>query len=451
MRLASSNTNWFKIEELLDFWFNLGLSRGSSLPFDSSLISKKDALVAGAIFKRGVKQIYDTHSQTIISLSTHVFEKEGRIQTPHFNFCSDIETLIEAFRDLLENAVFICDRNVLKLHPKIALELSKSRTPILPLNCQEKEKTLPTIISLLNAIPKNTEHLIAIGGGLCCDVAGFTGALAGTKIHYVPTTLLAIVDAGLGGKTGVNHARAGKNQIGCFAQIESLSVVNELISTQTTTLIRQGLAEILKHSFLFGSFELWYPQLVSLLHATSHAAVQKPEIISLIQDNLAFKNSIVLADPFEKDLRAMLNFGHTTAHLIEGISAIAPNSHHIHKPLISHGVSVAIGLLCFARAGLAHHVPSKFNFILEDLIAREDVNLPLFKLSDIHDFARNILLQDKKNTPNQHNHITCITPTYGCLSTIPDEEQKLKFKRSQSAEIQVDDLLDILQRVGLFL
>jgi 3-dehydroquinate synthase len=199
----------------------------------------------------------------------------------------------------------------------------------------EEHKTVATVdrlygMILRHGIDRGTP-VIALGGGVIGDTAGFVAAtiLRGVPFVQVPTTLLAMVDASVGGKTGVNHA-VGKNLVGAFHQ--PIAVFADPLSLKTLPAreLRGGLAECIKHDVIrdadgFTRLEREIGRATSL---------DMEYLTGLIAHNVAIKARVVEADPFERGERAHLNFGHTFGHAIENVS------HYEY----SHGESVALGM-----------------------------------------------------------------------------------------------------------
>jgi len=207
----------------------------------------------------------------------------------------------------------------------------------------EQHKNLDTISTIydkfLAAKIERTTPIIALGGGVVGDMTGFVAAtiLRGVPFVQVPTTLLAMVDASVGGKTGVDHA-IGKNLIGAFHQPISVLVDPETLKTLPERELRSGLAECIKHEVIrdadgFGKLEESIGQMLNL---------SMPHLTQLIAHNVAIKAKVVMADPFERGERAHLNFGHTFGHAIESVSKFS----------YSHGESIALGMVAASRAAL---------------------------------------------------------------------------------------------------
>ena len=204
----------------------------------------------------------------------------------------------------------------------------------------ESHKTLsdlaPVYDVLLSARIERSTPILALGGGVIGDMAGFVAAtiLRGVPFIQVPTTLLAMVDASVGGKTGINHS-VGKNLIGAFHQPMAVLIDPSVLKTLPGRELRGGLAECIKHDIIrdaegFARLERDIDRAIGL---------DLEYLTQLIAHNVAIKARIVEADPFEKGERAHLNFGHTFGHAIETMS----------RYQYSHGECVALGMTAAAR------------------------------------------------------------------------------------------------------
>jgi 3-dehydroquinate synthase len=196
--------------------------------------------------------------------------------------------------------------------------------------------------------------IVALGGGVVGDLAGFVAAtyLRGVPVIQVPTTLLAMVDAAIGGKTGVDTPR-GKNLVGAFHQPAAVVADPLTLSTLPAAHIRAGVAEVIKHGAISNSE---YFTQAALWAAAIHRAVQHDtaatndrfdwlglSTLDVIARSVRVKAEVVNADPFEKGRRAILNTGHTVAHALERETDYA----------LLHGEAVAIGLVSEAALGEA--------------------------------------------------------------------------------------------------
>lgn len=199
----------------------------------------------------------------------------------------------------------------------------------------ERNKNLATYGELLEACAEagldRESAIIAFGGGVVGDLAGFVAAtyLRGIAFYQLPTTLLAMVDASVGGKTGVNLA-AGKNLAGAFWQPKAVLADVEVLASLPEAVFREGAVELFKHGLLADA---------ELLAAMAHPEFRPggdPELLSaLIARSIQVKADIVAADERESGRRAHLNLGHTLAHALEAATDHA----------LSHGDAVAYGLL----------------------------------------------------------------------------------------------------------
>ena len=246
-----------------------------------------------------------------------------------------------------KKAAVITDSRVGPLHaPALRESLSAAGFEVIEatLPAGEGHKTLsdllPVYDRLLSARVDRGTLVFALGGGVVGDMAGFVAAtlLRGVPFVQVPTSLLAMVDASVGGKTGVNHA-VGKNLIGAFHQPAAVLIDPEVLRTLPDRELRGGLAECVKHDLIrdaegFTRLERDIGRALSL---------DVPYLSELVAHNVAIKARVVEADPFEKGERAHLNFGHTFGHAIESVSRYE----------YSHGESVALGMAAAAHLSVA--------------------------------------------------------------------------------------------------
>jgi 3-dehydroquinate synthase len=252
--------------------------------------------------------------------------------------------------DLLRNrsksnrAAVITDSHVGPLHLRAlnaSLEGAGFEVVAATLPAGEDHKTLagllPIYDTLLAARIERSTPLLALGGGLVGDMAGFVAAtlLRGVPFVQVPTSLLAMVDASVGGKTGVNHA-VGKNLIGAFHQPIAVFIDPTVLTTLPRRELVGGLAECIKHDVIRDADG--FARLEQNIHRA--LALDIDYLADLVAHNVAIKARVVEADPFENGDRAHLNFGHTFGHAIETVSNYS----------YSHGQSVALGMAAAAHA-----------------------------------------------------------------------------------------------------
>jgi len=180
----------------------------------------------------------------------------------------------------------------------------------------------------------------AVGGGVIGDLAGFVAAsyLRGVAFVQVPTSLLAMVDASIGGKTGVN-LRHGKNLVGAFWQPRAVIADVRALQTLPTANLREGVVELYKHALLSGAD--WRPERIESGEFSLPAIADAPAWIELLAAAVEVKAKVVAADPLERGVRAHLNLGHTLAHALEGVTGGS----------MRHGTAVAYGLVYAALIG----------------------------------------------------------------------------------------------------
>lgn len=208
------------------------------------------------------------------------------------------------------------------------------QTDLFTISAGEANKTRETKIQLENhLLEKNYARdtcLIALGGGVVTDITGFIAATycRGVPVIYLPTSLLSMVDASIGGKTGVNTPH-GKNMIGCFYQPHTVIMDTALLDSLPDNEWRNGMVEIIKHSVI--ADEKLFIELET--HADQ---IKKPDwITTLIHKSTLIKKSITEQDEQDHGIRQLLNFGHTIGHAIE----------FSENYTISHGEAVAIGMI----------------------------------------------------------------------------------------------------------
>ncbi|QOJ00762.1 MAG: 3-dehydroquinate synthase [Phycisphaeraceae bacterium] len=233
-------------------------------------------------------------------------------------------------------------------------------------HADERRKSIDALGLLLAAMTasrlERREPLVVIGGGLVGDLAGFAAASYRRGVPWVqcPTTLLAAVDASVGGKTAINIETAAglaKNMAGAFHQPSLVLADLDTLSTLPPRELRCGLAECLKHAMLGGLFD--EPGLLdwTLAHTDAFHALDRNALQELVARNVAIKARVVAGDEREEARddaggRALLNLGHTFAHAIETLPGVSPDDDPSHAPL-KHGEAVALGLVAAVHTASA--------------------------------------------------------------------------------------------------
>jgi 3-dehydroquinate synthase len=260
---------------------------------------------------------------------------------------NDVGRLIAERWPRARNAFVITDSNVGPLHSagiQSSLASSGLRTHIITVPSGEGSKSWDSagdvIGSMLDHGIQRNDIVVALGGGVVGDLAGFAAAvvLRGVGVIQIPTSLLAMVDSSVGGKTGVNHP-TGKNLIGAFYQPPLVCADPELLQTLPVRELTQGWAEVVKHAVIQPSTpDLYRSDLFPFLernHANL-AELREPALTYAIRRNIRLKASVVEADEREASLRAILNYGHTIGHAIE-----AAEYRYLHGEAISVGICAA--------------------------------------------------------------------------------------------------------------
>ncbi len=222
----------------------------------------------------------------------------------------------------------------------------------------EKGKDLRNALEIVDKLLEHDftrgDYLVAVGGGTVLDVAGFSASIfmRGLNLVNVPTTLLGMVDAGIGGKTGVNYGNA-KNMIGTFYQPSLILDDLSFLDTLPTEELRRGLAEVVKYALVLDK-ELY--DFLSLNHSSilnkEESALEKV-ISSSVRDKLA----VVAEDEREtKGVRIVLNFGHTIGHAIEAGSDFT----------VPHGLAISVGMVCEAK--IAEEMGYAEEGVVEDVL-----------------------------------------------------------------------------------
>lgn len=300
--------------------------------------------------------------------------------------CTDLPCLKKA-----EKAVIISDNNVYPLYGEtVANALKNAGLDVLSyvFPAGESSKSLSTYGAIVNYLAQNeitrSDILIALGGGVVGDITGFAAAtyLRGISFIQVPTTLLAMVDSSVGGKTAID-LDAGKNLVGAFYQPDMVLCDLDTLSTLPDSVFRDGCAEVIKYGVLYDD--------ALFSHLKNHLLSFDREYV--ISRCVELKRNVVMNDEFDTGLRQLLNLGHTIGHSIEKESGYQ----------IPHGSAVAIGMAVVTKAAASFGICDKSaSDAITAVISR-------FGLPTISPYCADALYQtalsDKKRTGNTLNLI----------------------------------------------
>ena len=256
------------------------------------------------------------------------------ITTPHKKYSVIVEP--NAFKKFTfpKDVIVVTDSIVRR---KYASLLKKHR--VVSFTAGEQSKHLTVVEKLSQQLVKlgaqRSTSIIAFGGGVVGDVAGFLAAIymRGIPVYQVPTSLLAMVDASVGGKTGVDLA-SGKNLLGAFHQPEAVIIDPQFLLKLPNDEFRNGMGEVVKHGVLDASLFTWLQR-----NADNINSRDIKTLTAMVGKNVKIKANIVQADERELGQRMLLNLGHTFAHAVEQLSGYS----------IPHGEAVAMGLMYAAH------------------------------------------------------------------------------------------------------
>lgn len=301
-----------------------------------------------------------------------------------------------------DKAVVITDENVFARHKK---KFKGWNTIVLkPGEKYKIQATVDGIIEqLIQAGADRSYTLIGVGGGVVTDITGYVAGIymRGIRFALVPTSLLAMVDASIGGKNGIDVG-AYKNMVGLIRQPEILLFDIEFLKTLPLVEWKNGFAEIIKHAAIKDA------RLYKLLQQHTLTQFKRdPKLLAkLIRTNVLIKTKVVLEDEFEKGDRKLLNFGHTLGHAIE------------NQYELSHGEAISIGM---TYAALLSAQIKKFRGA-EDLIALlKKYGLPTRATFDWKKVAK-VLVMDKKNSAAGMQYIVLEKLGRGVVEPIPVQE-----------------------------
>lgn len=366
--------------------FSKKLTRGDRWQLSHLNDAQKKAHEAAAkIFKRGVP-IEDNNTPSCISKAG-----EYQITTSESFHCS---RYLKDGSNICSETIFFMDSKVYQAHHDLH-EIPN----LIVFESSESQKNLDGLSKIMQAWDHRFEEAICIGGGILCDMVGFAAYLKEKPVTFVPSTLLAMVDACVGGKTGVNFPPYGKNQVGAFYFPKGVLICKKLLDSLDTREWICGWAEYIKHAFLGAEVEV-------NLTSQNNREISNKNLYQAIK----FKADIIQKDPEEHGIRSILNFGHTLAHGLEGLAQKRLGD---AEYAIKHGEAVGIGMafanflshklgflpkdsekLMLTELKQAHLIPNASSFLKMTGITPNESWISVWK--DLEFF----LLGDKKRTPS---------------------------------------------------
>jgi 3-dehydroquinate synthase len=259
---------------------------------------------------------------------------------------------------------------------------------IIEIEAGEENKNMYTCIDLWHTLidleADKKSILLNLGGGVITDIGGFVASTFKRGIDFIniPTTLLAMVDASVGGKTGVDLGNL-KNQIGVINEPKSVVILTKFLETLPSNQMRSGLAEMLKHGLIYD--KLYWDKLKNLNDLNTD------DLDILIKQSIEIKNKIVSQDLKENGIRKALNFGHTLGHAIESYFLESED-----KKQLLHGEAIAVGMILESHISYQSNLISKDDFAEIKYIITDIFEKIIFNESDIQNIM-NLLVFDKKN------------------------------------------------------
>ena len=297
-----------------------------------------------------------------------------------FDYINDVNHL---------DVLYLIDENVLRIYKN----LFSNHFKVISVVSGEKAKSLQNINKIIEKIialgGNKKTCIIGVGGGVTCDIAGFIASIfmRGVRLGFIPTTLLAITDASLGGKNGVNFNNV-KNVLGVINEPDFVFIDYSFLKTLPSQEFVNGFAEIIKHACissqkLFVDLEKNLDDYLQIIKYPEHADFNK--LNSLICDSIKIKLDIVCVDKNEGDIRKNLNYGHTFGHALES------------KFSISHGYAISLGMI------VSNMISNKLGYITNKDLLRISNLLASYHLPvDVSNYDKKDLMilvqKDKKSS-----------------------------------------------------
>lgn len=333
-------------------------------------------------------------------------------------FTNDVDAAIEQLCASVEydECYILCDENSHRWVLPCLSSPCLHKAKIITIPAGEENKNLATLTDVWLALSERgaTRHslLINIGGGVVTDLGGFAAATfkRGMACVNIPTTLLAAVDAAVGGKTGVNLGGL-KNEVGAFSEACAVIISTRFFSTLPHEELLSGYAEMIKHALIDGVEHCEELSDCGITQCDSEA------FLALLRRSVGVKSCIVEQDPHEECLRKVLNLGHTVAHAIES-HAIA------RRNIVPHGYAVAWGLVCALI--LSHRLLDFPSSVIYDLAKFVEMHYGAYVITcDDYNELLNYMQHDKKNT-GSHINFTLLRKVGECEVNVSVERKEIE-------------------------
>lgn len=291
-----------------------------------------------------------------------------------------------------KRALIVTDNVVDKFYTetvKKSLEKENIITSVCVLENGETNKNIESIYNIYSALAKNElsrkDIIIALGGGVIGDMAGYAAAtwMRGIDFVQIPTTLLACVDSSVGGKTGIN-IKEGKNLVGAFHSPRLVIMDNDVLNTLPKREFNAGMAEVIKHAFLFDK------KLLEYLENNNNNF----DMDFILKRNCELKGHIVEIDYKEKKERMFLNFGHTIGHSVENAAGYG---------VLLHGEAVAIGVIFAIEYGIKKNITKDKTLLERAKNIFNKFSLPTEIPSNIN--LKDAIKLDKKRSDDKINFV----------------------------------------------
>ena len=311
----------------------------------------------------------------------------------------------ESLLSLLTSCFVIADKNLISAWPFLRAHTDFCVT------ADEARKAMPLVNSILARMTQRHARVAVLGGGITTDVGAFAAYLAHKSFVLVPTSLLAMVDASVGGKCGVNAMPYGKNMLGAFAFPQAVIITTAWLQSLGEEDMLAGAAECLKHALLSGD-SLLFAQMCSVVSRRNWG-----HLSACLMDLIEIKAKIVIEDPLEQGRRSTLNLGHTLAHALEAHALTGD------CVMLKHGSAVAVGLLyslfvseCLGLMSLSHCQSKARQLLISGVLpGRERLHswFPCRFSTDLWEKLWAFMLRDKKRCDNTQRIAMVLLDDFG--------------------------------------